>query len=65
MKVDIERNYWGIDVTILTNRAKGKESGTCLYEERADPAMSIDDYGRQQRYDLKTARELRLIQIII
>lgn len=65
VKVDIERNYWGIDVTILTNRAQGKESGICLYEERMDRALSIDDYGRLQRYDLKPAKELGLIPIII
>lgn len=65
VKVDIERNYWGIDVTILTNRAKGKEWGTCLYEERMNRSLSIDDYGRLQRYDLKPAKEFRLIPIII
>lgn len=63
VKVDIVRNYWGIDVTILTNREIGKESGTCLYEERKDPNMSINDYGRLQRYDLRRAKpqELKLI----
>lgn len=53
VKVDVVRNYWGIDVTILTNRGTGKESGTCLYDERKDP--NINDYGRLQRYDLKRA----------
>lgn len=59
VKVDIVRNYWGIDVTILTNRAdsKDKETGTCLYQERTDPNMSLEDYGRLQRYDLKREKE--------
>jgi len=54
VKVDIVRNPWGIDVTILTNRADSKvnESGICLYEDRDNRSMTIDEYGETQRYDL-------------
>ena len=33
VKVDIVRNFWGLDITILTNRRidMKNESGTCLY----------------------------------
>ena len=49
VQVDIVRNYWGIDVTILTNRAesKNKESGICLYEKSDN--MSFEKYGDAQR----------------
>ena len=49
--MDIVRNYWGIDVTIITQRAKSRndESGICLYEKG-----SIQSYGEQQRYWLQS-----------
>ena len=65
VQVDIVRNYWGIDVTILTNRAdsKYKESGICLFEERENRTVTLDEYGLDQRYDRKRAIEKGLCVI--
>ena len=56
-QVDIVRNYWGIDVTIITQRAKSRndESGICLYEKG-----SIQSYGEQQRYWLQSKQYVLL-----
>lgn len=56
-QVDIVRNYWGIDVTIITQRAKSRndESGICLYEKG-----SIQSYGEQQRYWLQSIQYVLL-----
>lgn len=55
--MDIVRNYWGIDVTIITQRAKSRndESGICLYEKG-----SIQSYGEQQRYWLQSIQYVLL-----
>ena len=55
--MDIVRNYWGIDVTIITQRAKSRndESGICLYEKG-----SIQNYGEQQRYWLQSIQYVLL-----
>ena len=55
--MDIVRNYWGIDVTIITQRAKSRndESGICLYEKG-----SIQSYGEQQRYWLQSKQYVLL-----
>ena len=49
VKVDIVRNYWGIDITILTNRpnSPNMESGICLYSRLQG---DVNAYGERQRY---------------
>lgn len=50
VKVDLVRNYWGIDVTVITTRANPQlEAGLCLYDFTVD----IDTFGEDQRSEFK------------
>ena len=44
VRVEIERNKWGLDVTILVVRGS-KDSGLCTYPLNGDPKA----FGDQQR----------------
>ena len=47
VKVELERNYWGLDVNVITTRPKDRalESGLCLY----DFVTNITTFGETQR----------------
>ena len=49
VKVELERNRWGIDVTVYTPRAEKRadEEGLCLY----DGTTSVNTFGSKQRRD--------------
>lgn len=56
VKVELVRNYWGIDVTILTTRAQTpfQESGICLYDRHKD-GNNITAFGENHRYEFYQA----------
>lgn len=47
VKVELERNYWGLDVNVITTRPgdRSLESGLCLY----DFVTNINTFGETQR----------------
>ena len=50
VKVELVRNYWGIDVTVITTRAAPQsEAGLCLYDRRGD----IEAFGEDQRSEFQ------------
>ena len=50
VKVELVRNYWGIDVTVITTRADPQlEAGLCFYEHTED----IDIFGENQRFEFQ------------
>ena len=57
VKVELERNYWGIDVTILTTRAESaeQESGVCLYDDTKDG--DVNKFGLKERYCMNINQE--------
>ena len=50
VKVELVRNYWGIDVTVITTRADPQsEAGLCLYDFRGN----INTFGEDQRFEFQ------------
>ena len=44
VKVELVRNSWGIDVTVITTRAAPQsEAGLCLYDRRGDIEAFVED----------------------
>ena len=51
IKVQLVRNYWGIDVSIYTPKANGIQKGLCTYQGTSGGPRLIDtNFGNQQRY---------------
>ena len=50
IKVQLARNYWGIDVSIYTPKANGIQKGLCTYPGASCGPRLIDtNFGNQQR----------------
>ncbi|XP_068690657.1 uncharacterized protein [Montipora foliosa] len=51
VKVKLQRNKWGIDVTIFTTRAAPgfEESGLCMYGGHLYDTNAINDFGKAQK----------------
>ena len=50
IKVQLERNYWGIDVSIYTPKANGIQKGLCTYNGTSGGPWLMDtNFGNQQR----------------
>lgn len=44
VKVELVRNKWGIDVTVITTRADPQsEAGLCLYDDTKDINTFVED----------------------
>ena len=53
IKVQLERNYWGIDVSIYTPKANGIQKGLCTYQGTSGGLWLMDtNFGNQQRLGL-------------
>ena len=53
IKVQLERNYWGIDVSIYTPKANGIQKGLCTYQGTSGgPRLMDTNFGNQQRLAL-------------
>ena len=53
IKVQLERNYWGIDVSIYTPKANGIQKGLCTYQGTSGGLRLMDtNFGNQQRVGL-------------
>ena len=53
IKVQLERNYWGIDVSIYTPKANGIQKGLCTYQGTSGGLRLMDtNFGNQQRLGL-------------
>ena len=51
IKIQLERNHWGIDVSIYTPKANGIQKGLCTYQGTSGGPRLIDtNFGNQQRY---------------
>ena len=49
VKVELVRNSWGIDVTVITTRDPQSEAGLCLYDFTED----IETFGEDQRSEFQ------------
>ena len=50
MKVQLERNHWGIDVLIYAPKANGIQKGLCTYQGTSGGPLLMDtNFGNQQR----------------
>ena len=50
IKVQLVRNYWGIDVSIYTPKANGNQKGLCTYQGTSGkPRLMDKNFGNQQR----------------
>ena len=50
IKVQLARNYWGIDVSIYTPKTNGIQKGLCTYQGTSGgPRLMDKHFGNQQR----------------